>query len=409
MSIDLGKKIGKKVKQKGFDMKLAHLSDLHLGKRLNEFSLLEDQRYILGQILNRLEEQAVDGVILAGDLYDKSVPSAEAVRLFDWFLTRLAEKGLPVYAISGNHDSMERIAFGAELMDRHEVYFNPIYDGSIKTVEKEDEFGRIQIHLLPFLKPAMVRQMFPEERIESYEDAIRVALAHGCAGEEPLLTDASVRHILVAHQFVTGASCCDSEELYVGGLDQISADLFEGFDYVALGHIHSPQRIGRETVRYSGTPLKYSFSEANQTKSVPIVELKEKGNVEITFVELTPLRDLRTIRGTYLEVTNREFYQQFNPNDYVHITLTDEEDILEGMAKLRTIYPNLMSLSYDNRRTRVQQRIEGARPEEQKTSFELMSDFFLLQNNQEMNEAQKECLMALLEELGEIPNGGDRG
>ena len=282
-------------------MKFAHIADLHIGKRVHDFSMLEDQRYILDQMLGIFEEQRVDGILIAGDVYDKVVPSAEAVQLFDEFITRLAKLKIPVYMISGNHDSAERLSFGAKLFESNDIYISQVYDGKVKKVGLEDEYGLVNVYLLPFLKPVTVRHALQRDDIESYEDGVMAAL-------QECEVDASQRNVLVAHQFVTGADRCDSEEASVGGLDNVSAEVFEEFDYVALGHIHRPQKMGRETLRYSGTPLKYSFSEVEHKKSVTIVELLEKGNVQISTVPLVPLRDMRKVRGTYMEVTAKESY-----------------------------------------------------------------------------------------------------
>lgn len=378
-------------------MKLIHLSDLHIGKRVNEFSMLEDQEYILKEILEIIGREEPDGVIIAGDVYDKPVPPAEAVRLFDRFLTRLADMDRPVFVISGNHDSPERLAFGGRLMSSRKVFVSPVYDGQVRPVELKDQFGSAFVYLLPFLKPAAVRRCFPEAEIESYDDAVRFALEQIRSGEA---FDPQARNVLVAHQFVMGASCCESEELSVGGLDQVAADAFEGFDYVALGHIHGPQRVGGETLRYCGTPLKYSFSEAGHKKSVTVVELAEKGSVKVRTAPLVPLRDLREIRGSYEQVTSRAFYQGTAVEDYLHITLTDEEDILDAIGRLRAIYPNVMRLDYDNRRTRSGQTVEAAE-RRQKSPGQLFAELYELQNNQPMSPEQQELAGRMIEELWE--------
>ncbi|NDO69718.1 exonuclease SbcCD subunit D [Schaedlerella arabinosiphila] len=375
-------------------MKFIHLSDLHIGKRVNEFSMLEDQKYILEKILETAEAEAADGVILAGDLYDKPVPPAEAVRVLDAFLTRLAEMGMPVFAVSGNHDSAERVAFGAQLFSGRGVYVSPVYDGKVEYISLRDSFGEVRVYLLPFVKPAVVRHVFEEEEIDSYQDAVRAAVEH-------MEVDPAVRNVLVAHQFVTGAARCESEEILVGGLDNVDAAVFDQFDYVALGHIHSPQHVGRETVRYCGTTLKYSFSEAGQEKSVTVVELGDKGDVGIRKIPLKPLRDMRRIRGSYMEVTDRAFYQDMNMEDYVQITLTDEEDVPDGMQKLRVIYPNLMRLEYDNTRTRESGDVNGACEVEQKSELELFGEFYELQNNQAMSGKQEAFVRRLIEEVQE--------
>lgn len=376
-------------------MKLIHLSDLHIGKRMNEFSMLEDQRYILDQITSIIEKEAPDAVLICGDIYDKPVPPSDAVRVLDGFLTSLAQKKVPVFLISGNHDSAERLAFGSQLMMESQVIFSPVYDGEPVKYCMKDEYGEVWIHLLPFLKPAVVRHVFPEEEITSYQDAVSCAVKH-------MQIDPTKRNVLLAHQFVTGAARCDSEEVSVGGVDQIAAETFQEFDYTALGHIHSPQNVGSPKIRYCGTPLKYSFSEAGQQKSVTVVELGEKGSPDVREIPLTPLRDMRKLKGTYMELTSQSNYKDTNTDDYVQITLTDEEDIVDGMQKLRTIYPNLMRLDYDNRRTRENQEIAGTERTTQKSEMEYFEEFFELQNNQPMNEEQRKFSEELIRKLQEV-------
>ena len=385
-----------KMYMKGRTMKFIHLSDLHIGKRVNGFSMLEDQKYILDQILMIAEEEMPDGVLIAGDIYDKPVPPAEAVQVFDAFLTGLADRNLPVFVISGNHDSPERLAFGGQLMKDRRVYMAPGYDGYLEPVQLEDRYGSLRVYMLPFIKPAVVRRCCPEEGIETFEDAVRWALEH--MAEHKKGEDG--RNILIAHQFVTGASCCDSEELSIGGLDQVSAELFDSFDYVAMGHIHGPQKVGRDTLRYSGTPLKYSFSEVNHRKSVTVVELLEKGNVTVNTRPLRPLHDMRELRGSYEELTSRDFYQGTAVDDYLHITLTDEEDILDAIGKLRSIYPNVMKLDYDNKRTREGRVVEAAANAD-KPPIVLMEELYQLQNNQPMTEQQADFAVKLMEEIWE--------
>lgn len=374
-------------------MRLLHLADLHLGKRVHEFSMLEDQRYILKQILGIVEEEHADGVLIAGDIYDKTVPPAEAVQLLDDFLTRIAERKIPVFLISGNHDSAERISFGAKLFAKSGVYFASGYQGKTEFVTLEDAYGKLDIYLLPFIRPVYVRQAFPElaEEIVSYQDALRVVLAH-------IDLDREHRNVLVAHQFVTGAERCESEEIQVGGLDNVDASLFRDFDYVALGHIHGPQWISRETVRYAGTPLKYSFSEARHQKAVTMIELRGKGEVEIRKIPLIPLRDMRKIRGTYEELTRRSVYENTNLEDYVQVTLTDEEDIFDAVGKLRVIYPNLMKLEYDNRRT-GKSRETAVEEKAERTPLEYTKELFAMQNERSMSPGQEKYLINLIEEV----------
>ena len=375
-------------------MKLLHLSDLHLGKRVNEFSMLEDQEYILEEILRVLDGEQPDAVLIAGDVYDKPVPPAEAVQLFDKFLTKLAAKNTQTFLISGNHDSSERLAFGARLMEGSGIHISPVYGGEVKPVELADEFGPVRVYLLPFVKPASVKRFSPEREIGSYTEAVAAAV-------DAMDLDPAVRNVLVTHQFVTGASRSESEEISVAGSDNVDVSVFDGFDYVALGHVHGPQNIGSERVRYCGTPLKYSFSEVKHAKSVTIAELGKKGELTVRTVPLIPKRDLAEIRGTYMELTAKAFYEGKNREDYYHITLTDEEDIRDAVGRLRVIYPNLMKLDYDNLRTRLGGRVEVARQVEKKTPLELFAEFYRKQNNQDMSSEQASLVEGLIESIWE--------
>lgn len=376
-------------------MRLAHISDLHLGKRLHEISFLEDQAYILEEICKILRDEKPDAVLIAGDIYDKSAPSAEAVRLFDDFLSELSEDGQMVFAISGNHDSAARVAYGGRIMAKSGVYLsNPEYRGEVFSVSLEDNDGRVDIYLLPFIKPIHVSLAFPDEKIENYTDALRVAV-------ERMPVDSKRRSVLVAHQFVTGAVRSDSEEVSVGGLDNVDAAVFAPFSYVALGHIHRPQNIGSPRIRYSGTPLKYSFSEAKDEKSITMAELDAKGTVSVRTIPLKPQHDLREIKGTYDELMKKENYEGTATDDYLHIILADEDDVPDAMRKLKTVYPNLLRLDYDNARTKSGGAVEVLPEAETKTPMELVSEFYALQNGQPMNEAQSEYMRRLAETVWE--------
>ena len=375
-------------------MKLIHLSDLHLGKRVNEISMIEEQAHILHQILRIIRDERADGVLLCGDIYDKSVPSAEAVTLFDGFLDRLAQLEVQVFIISGNHDSPERLAFGSHLMEGAGIHMAPVYDGKIEPCRLTDEHGAVDLWLLPFLKPAHVRRAFPDETIESYTDAVRAAVSH-------MELDPAARNVLMTHQFVTGAATCESEEISVGGSDNVDASVFEAFDYVALGHIHGPQNIGSNKIRYCGTPLKYSFSEVSHYKSVTVVELGEKGRLELHTVPLTPRHDLRIIRGSFAEVTDKDFYAGTAADDYLQVILTDEEDIPEAIGRLRVIYPNIMKLTYDNTRTRTAHLVGAAEDVEKKSPLELFSELYEKQNNKPMSEEQSRFVQGLIESIRE--------
>ena len=377
-------------------MKFLHLADLHLGKRVNGFSMLEDQAHILRQILAILDDEQPDGVLIAGDVYDKSVPSVEAVGLLDGFLTELRTRGVPVLLISGNHDSPERLAFGGRVMDSCGIHISPVYDGALAPVTLHDEFGPVHVWLLPFVKPAHVRRWFPDADIESYTDAVAEAVAH-------MDIDTAARNVLVTHQFVTGGARSGSEELSVGGTDNVDSGVFAPFDYVALGHLHGAQHIGRETIRYAGSPLKYSFSEARQHKSVTVVTLGEKGDVQVRTAALTPLRELREIRGSYDELTARSFYEHTTyRSDYLHLILTDEQDVFDAMSRLRTIYPYLMTLDYDNARTRAAGGMSVPAETERRTPLELFEALYTRQNHQPMSEVQRAYIAQLMEQIMEV-------
>lgn len=402
-------------------MKLFHLSDLHLGKRVNEFSMLPDQAHILEQILQLATEEQPAAVLIAGDIYDKTVPPAEAVQLFDDFLCRLVALGIQAFIISGNHDSAERIAFGGRLMEQSGVHVSPVYDGTASPVTLTDEHGPVDFYLLSFIKPAHVRRYFPEADIASYTDALQVAI-------EAMKIDPSHRNVLITHQFVTGATRSDSEEISVGGTDNVDASVFAPFDYVALGHIHGPQNVtvaantnAAALARYCGTPLKYSFSEAGHTKSVTVVELGEKdalqessadaahqqltlytvSPISIRTLPLAPLHDLRQIRGTYMELTDKRNYEGTAVDDYLHITLTDEEDIPDAISKLRVIYPNLMKLDYDNTRTRSVGQVEAEARVQTLSPLELFAQFYETQNGQPLSEDQQAIAEDLITKIWE--------
>ena len=376
-------------------MKFVHLSDLHLGKRLYEVSLLEDQAYILDKICEIICAEKPDAVLIAGDVYDKASPSEAAVQLFDDFLSWLAEDGQRVFVISGNHDSAARVAYGRRIMARSGVYLSaPMYDGTVRPVTLTDEVGPVDIYLLPFIKPVHVRQVFPDEVVETYTDALRVAVEH-------MAVDTKRRSVLVAHQFVTGAIRSDSEEVSVGGLDNVDASVFAPFSYVALGHIHRPQDIGSPRVHYSGTPLKDSFSESENEKSITVAEMDAKGAVDLRMIPLKPHCDLREVKGTYDALMDRNNYEGTAVDDYLHIILTDELDVPDAMRKLNTVYPNVLCLDYDNVRTKSVGHVGVLPEEETKEPFALVEDFYSRQNNQPMNESQAAYIKTLIARIWE--------
>ncbi len=380
-------------------MKLIHLSDLHIGKRVSGYSMIEDQKFILKRILGIIDDEEPDAVLIAGDVYDKSSPSTEAVELLDDFLVSLSRRKfkeqLQVFLISGNHDSPERLAFGNRLMDARGVHLSPVYNGEVRPDKMKDEFGEVNIFMLPFIKPVHVRRFLPDETIESFTDAVRCAIAQMNMNENE-------RNILITHQFVTGASRSESEDISVGGSDNVDACVFDGWDYVALGHLHGPQSIDSGRIRYCGTPLKYSFSESGHNKSVSVAELKEKGNLSLRTVPLIPLRDMQEIKGKYEELTDRSYYENTSyTKDYMHITLTDEEDIPDAAVKLRVIYKNLMKLDYDNSRTRSSLVIPEKVNADQKTPLELFEELYEIQNGAPMSEEQKKFAGSLIERIWE--------
>lgn len=375
-------------------MKFIHLSDLHIGKRVNEFSMIEDQKYILLEILSIIEKEGADAVLISGDIYDKSQPSNEAVNLFDEFIFRLSKLNVKTYIISGNHDSAEKLSFAYRFIEKSNVFISPVYNGEIKKHTLLDEWGKVNIYMLPFIKPINVKLQFEDEEISSYTDAIKVAIKH-------MDVDENERNIILSHQFVTGAIRSDSEEISLGGTDNVDVCAYDGFDYVALGHIHSPQKLVRDTVRYSGTPLKYSFSECRHNKSVTVVEMKEKGNVSITQIPLVPMRDMVEIKGKYDEVMAKSFYENLNADkDYFHITLTNEEDVADALLMLRTVYKNIMKLDYDNKRTRAAATVD-ATASQSKSPLELFDELYEMQNGAKPSEEQEAVLLSLIKEIWE--------
>ena len=373
-------------------MRFMHISDLHLGKSVNEFSMLEDQSFILSRLLEICDCEKPDAVLIAGDIYDKPSPPAEAVALFDGFLTALSGRGLDIFVLSGNHDSAERLAFGARLMQGSGVHLAPVYDGTVQPIPLKDDYGPVFVYMLPFVRPGSVRRFFPDVRIESYNDALRTAVSG-------IAVDVSQRNVLLAHQFVTGAVRSESEEISVGGLDNVDGRLFDPFDYVALGHLHTPQSVLRETMRYCGTPLKYSFSEAKDQKSALLIDLGKKGSVHIRSMPLKPLRDMRILRGTYEEITFRPNYEAAPREDYLHVVLTDEEEIPDALAKLRILYPNIMKLTYDNRRAHIAGDFGEIPPETQNTPLEMLEALYEKQNNRPMSPQQIEFSAGLIAKI----------
>lgn len=379
-------------------MKFIHLGDLHIGKLLGEFNLIEDQRFILDQILDVVEKQSVDAVLIAGDVYDKSIPSEEAVSLLDYFICKLANKKIKTFVISGNHDSDERLHFGSSLFEANGLYISAKYEGSLYRQELMDEYGKINVYLLPFVKASQVRHFFPEEEIDSYDKAVRTVLDHAKINWEE-------RNILAAHQFVAGKGgdpvLGGSESAavqQVGLVEKIGADCFRDFDYVALGHIHSPQKVGREEIRYAGSPLKYSLSEVNNDKSFPVVTLRAKGEVSIELVKLKPLRDMRHLKGRMEQLLDKN--NRKSPDDFIYVTLTDEEIINDAMGIFQQYYPNTIKIDYDNDHTREIEQVDISQITEEKSFSELFSDFYHFMYGCEISEDEKKVMDEVAREAG---------
>ena len=368
-------------------MKLLHLSDLHLGRRWNEYSLLDDQRHMLRQILSLIDAEQPRAVLIAGDVFDKSMPSAEAVALFDEFLVQLSNRKQETFIISGNHDSPERIAYGGRLMSSCGIHLSPVYEGAVAPITLD---GKFDFYLLPFVRPATVRAKHPDARIESYNDAVRTAV-------QAMPVNPDHRRILIAHQYITGAKPSESEESFVGDMGNIDKDVFDGFDYVALGHIHRPQWI-TPRIRYCGTPLMYSTEEIGQPRTATLVDLEENGSIAHREVEIVPLRGVRTVTGKFAEITAQVYYSNI-PDDYIHVTLTDEEDVPNAFAKLHAIFKHFLELKYDNRRTREERVIGNA--DISKTPMAMFEELFERQNNQSLNDAQRKIIASLMEKLTE--------
>lgn len=372
-----------------------HLSDLHIGKTVNGFSMLDEQRHVFEQVIGYIETEKPDAVLIAGDVYDRAVPGVEAVRLFDDFLTSLAAKDVAVLLISGNHDSPERLNYGSRLLSERKLHLCGVFGGILQSVTLEDEYGEVDFWLLPFIKPSGVRGMFSDKEIESYTDAITAAL-------DSVDIDYSRRNVLLSHQFYTAAGVTpirsESEINPVGGLDAVDSTVLSRFDYVALGHLHGAQNSGNNA-RYAGSPVKYSFSEWKQKKSVTLVSLREKSDIEIITLPLTPLHDMRELKGSLEILTSDEILTQGDREDYLRIILTDEEEIIDPMGKLRSVYPNVMALDFENARTNLDVSAVslGAEQIEMLSTYDLFSEFFLEFSGAVMTEAQSEIVRELVE------------
>ena len=379
-------------------MKLMHIGDLHLGKSLGDFDLTEDQEYMLNQLLEMVETHEIDAVLIAGDVYDKAIPSEAATRMLDYFLSNLAKRNVYVYMVSGNHDSDERLNYGSNLFETNHIFISTKYDGNLYKQTLKVGNDEADIYLLPFVKASQVRHFLPDAKIESYEDAVRVILNKADIDE-------SKNNVLVAHQFVMGKSedpkLSGSESLgtqSVGTVEKIGYNCFDLFDYVALGHIHSPQQVGRKEVRYSGSPLKYSLSEANNEKSVSLITIGGKGEVEIELLPIKPLRNMRHLKGKMKDLLDRTTIT--DQEDYIYATLTDEEIISEAMGIFQQVYPNTVKIDYDNSHTREIEQVDISQIAENRSFAELIRDFYRQMYSCEISEEEMDVMRTVAREAG---------
>ena len=377
-------------------MKILHLSDLHLGKRVNEMSMIEDQKYILDQIITLIKEESVGIVLLCGDIYDKSIPTIEAIHLLDEFLDRLSKMAIKVLMISGNHDSIDRLSFGKSLFTRSNLYIASQFENEIEKITVKENGITVNFYMLPFVKSAYISHIF-QLQTDSYEECFRYLIEHTKIDEEET-------NILLSHQFVTAnkknPELSDSETSSLGGIDNIDFHIFDPFDYVALGHIHKPQAMGREMVRYAGSILKYSFSEIHMDKKATILTIDAKKEISLSFHPLKPLRDMREIECSLEELLKKQC-EIGKQEDYMHVILTDEEQILDAIGKVRTIYPNVMQISFKNRRHMKQ--LESAQIKEDQISdqspAELFEQFYKMQNHIDLDEKRLQLVLSVFEEV----------
>ena len=372
-------------------MKFAHISDLHLGKTLHGFSLIEDQKYALTQVLEICKKTEVQAILVAGDVFDHSVAPIEGIKLFEWFLHQAVSQKLLVFVISGNHDSGERLSFGTQFMIQNGLYFSKPYDGNIEPVVLQDEYGPVNVYLFPFIKPSIVSSALSNDSIKDYQDAVEKAISQ-------MRINPKERNIIVSHQNILNAERSDSEEIIIGGVDGVSSALYEQFDYSALGHIHKPQTVGKN-VRYCGSLLKYSVSELNNQKTVTIIELKQKGTVNLSYEPLKPLRDIRQIKGKFEQILSLAKTDQNNKDDFIDVILTDEDEVLDAIYSLRKIYPNILQLTYDNHNTRNNQDIQQLDSFSKADPFELFKEFYQNRRGTPLDNDQEEYIKDVIQDI----------
>ena len=380
-------------------MKILHLADLHIGKIVLEQSMLEDQKYMLNQIVEKIKEEKIESVLISGDVYDRSVPPSDAVTCLSNFLKVLIKDlKLKVCMIAGNHDSKERLGFGSEIFADDGLFISANYNGSLDKVELEDEYGKINVYMLPYIKPVEVRGFFEEKEISTYHDAVKAVI-------EKEEINKIERNIILSHQFVTAGNeepeRSDSETLTLGGTENVDVSCYKDFDYVALGHIHGPQRIGRDTARYAGTMLKYSFSEVNQKKSLAVIEFKEKEFLDINLISLKPIRDMRVIKGPIEELIKEENYKGTNREDYIRAIITNEEPVYDAIGQIKKVYPNTLRLDIENSKmnSSIEKELSNLDNIKKKDEVELFNEFYNFQHNQNLNETQLDIVKEVVKEV----------
>lgn len=380
-------------------MKILHLSDLHIGKIVLEQSMLEDQKYMLDQIIDEIKKEKIEVVLISGDVYDRSVPPADAVDVLDNFLKVLIKDlNIKVFMIAGNHDSKERLNFGSKIFANDGLYICANYNGKLDKVELEDEFGKLNIYMLPYIKPVEVKKYFEDMEILSYNDAVKAVLEN-----EEINKDE--RNIIISHQFVTAGNeepeKSDSETIFLGGTENVDVSCYSDFDYVAIGHIHGPQRIGRDTARYAGTMLKYSFSEVNQNKCLTVLDFREKDSLDIKLVPIKPLRDMRVIKGPIEELLKEENYITTNREDYIRAIITNEEPVYDAIGQIKKVYPNTLRLDIENSKVTagLEANMTNLDNIKKKDEVELFNEFFNFQHNQDLSDIQLEIIKNVVKEV----------
>ncbi|MFM1580975.1 exonuclease SbcCD subunit D [Helcococcus bovis] len=372
-------------------MKIMHLADLHIGKNVDGYSMIEDQIYALNEIIKLLKSEIVDTLLIAGDIYQNFVPSADAIKVFDDFITSVKKLNVKILIISGNHDSSERLSFASDILSSSEIYISRPFSGEIQKISFNDKYGKINFYLFPYVKPSQVRQFYPEEKVDDYSDAVRIVL-------DNIDIDKEERNIILSHQFILNATLSESEEIYAGLLEAVPDYLYDKFDYIAMGHIHKKQSFLNGKLRYPGSLLKYSASETGYDKSITLINVKEKGNLEIYEKKINFLRDMRTIKGEFEYIIKKSINDQ-NKDDYIHLVLEDEDDILDGMQKIRKIYPNTLTMKYINKTNGNDSFDDLEKTIKNKSPLEIFEEFYHQKTGKYLTEDKKKIMSDIIEKI----------